>query len=46
MGFSLKNMFDELTVILNSDMKDQKKVKELIKALAENMKYAKECGLL
>lgn len=44
MGFSLKMMFDELLAILDSEMKDSKKVKALMTAIVQAKIYAKECG--
>ena len=46
MGFSLKQMFDELFEILASDKVDSMKVEELAKAIAYAKKYAEECGMI
>lgn len=46
MGFNLKMMFEELCTILDSDMKDSKKVKALMDAIIQAKIYAEECGRL
>ena len=46
MGFNLELMFKELFEILESDMKDSKKVKALYANIAEARRYGKECGVI
>ena len=44
MGFSLKNMIEELRLILQSG--NEFAINEALEALAWNEEYAKECGVL
>lgn len=46
MGFNVKYLFEDLFLILSSEKKDSKKVKEILATLIAAKKYAEECGQL
>lgn len=46
MGFNLDVFFVDLEFVLNSDVSDKDKVKALVAHVAEEKKYAEECGMI
>ena len=46
MGFNLEMFFMELLLILDSEVKDTKKVKFLKQLIYSNHQYAIDCGLI
>jgi hypothetical protein len=46
MGFNIEMFFDGLCEILDSDVKPIKKIRQLTQHIAEQRKYARECGYI